>query len=580
MILLNFLRDNDEFGQEANFNIAKKQKFQTSFGGLLYCSIVVLFLYKFSLELKNYIQKSNPIATISEKISDEPVEFEKDERIISLRGFDTTIKQGGFYNRTYDLFQYFDIIGKKITWEGTKPPNKTNLEVRKCDKKDHYSEDGIRQKIDSSICVFTPKNTSITIHGDWGENTTYIFIRFRFCNPKNNKNCLGKEKFFEHLDNSENNNYIETRLIDNLYNPENYENPLKEHWKHNYLTNSKNILNTLTFEFKKNEVDTDIGGSFEIVKSLYKREIHSISNSFVFSDNITDKTDYARLIIKGLPIKKTYSRVYPFIAEWIENATLFISWICILLQFIYSFYNNYKYKWFIFKTIVNYEDEDNPPKIIKDLDLNEFERKKNLSSESNLKKIKEMKDDKSDISSFSEENKNEKNLELIEMDKDYNKRNSENNEEIIENNTPSLNKELIPIDSKMIFDSLTKSNKKKNSNYLKFVLSIAKFKKGKLFTLFEKVCNNVEKKFDVFYYLKKIKNIKLLKKLLLEEHTHKLLNLISNKLYSSSIINENNVNKKKKLDADEFSKIINSIDDNNEMNKKLRDELFDKIQFN
>jgi len=49
----------------------------------------------------------------------------------------------------------------------------------------------------------------------------------------------------------ENYNFIETRYIDKLYNPENYENPLQEYEKNYYMINSKNILNSFEFNLKK-----------------------------------------------------------------------------------------------------------------------------------------------------------------------------------------------------------------------------------------------------------------------------------------------------------------------------------------
>ena len=68
-----------------------------------------------------------------------------------------------------------------------------------------------------------------------------------------------------------------------------------------------------------------------------------------------------------------------------------------------------------------------------------------------------------------------------------------------------------------------------------------------------------------------MKNVKLLKKLLLEENTEKLFDLVSNKLYTFKSLNEN---KKKINTSEEFMDIIQSIDDKNELNKKLISELF------
>ena len=43
MLFLNLLKERDEFGYEAKFNIDKKQKFRTPIGGFLYIFIIFVF---------------------------------------------------------------------------------------------------------------------------------------------------------------------------------------------------------------------------------------------------------------------------------------------------------------------------------------------------------------------------------------------------------------------------------------------------------------------------------------------------------------------------------------------------------
>ena len=80
-------------------------------------------------------------------------------------------------------------------------------------------------------------------------------------------------------------------------------------------------------------------------------------------------------------------------------------------------------------------------------------------------------------------------------------------------------------------------------------------------------------KFDIFYYLRKIKNINLLNKILFEDHQKNLLKFICQK-YG---INNNllhNQKKREELTEERFLEIIKGLNENDRVDTKIYEEVF------
>ena len=637
MRILEFLRNNDEFGQEVNFNIANKKRYQTAIGGCCYLSICIIFIFGVLYGFKEYVNKSNPNVFISESPNEEPLVFEKNKVIFGLSGTDHTIKYGGFNNKTYDIYEYFDIIATQITLRENNSPHQKELQIKNCNK---FFKNINKNK----YCISVPENENIKIQGDSSDKISYILVKLRFCDPTKNRTnysftnstCKGQKAFFDFLNKTNNDNFIGISFNNKIYDPLNYNQPLKPSEKLISIPNSKNILNTLFVNLKKIEVFSDLAGFFNVVDIEPHMEFDSILNSNVYTENYTNKTDYLRIIIKSLEVKKIYKRIYPFIGEWIGDASLVSTWITGFITFFYSFYNGYKFKWFIIKRIVNDENDYrgmqrnscrlNINNILKGkgerlIDLEYKLEEKICNNDNNYfddynENYNGDDNNKSDIKFFSNQNEVEnqqnkieekikKEIELIDIDRnkdkiiedeDIDNKEKENNDiDINDNDNDKDNdidqqKEISEKDNPLNFISPLKSNisdvsnnlfkklisknlkkKGKDINYWTYILSILNIKKKNLFNIFDKVYQHFEKKFDVFYHLKKMKSVKLLKNLLLEENTEKLFDLVSKNLYR---LKPENKNKKKINTTEEFLEIIKSIDDTNELNKKLILELF------
>jgi len=93
-----------------------------------------------------------------------------------------------------------------------------------------------------------------------------------------------------------------------------------------------------------------------------------------------------------------------------------------------------------------------------------------------------------------------------------------------------------------------------------------KAKNSKFYLKSEDYLKLLLRKFDIFYYLKKMKNLSLIKKCLLEENEIKILDVISNKNYSFK--SENNNSSSNKLNSFEnFENIIKDFIDKKEISK-------------
>jgi hypothetical protein len=627
MRILEELRKKDVFGQEQKFNINKGQKFQTPIGGCLFFFYVIIFLLRFYWGAYKYILKNDPEVNISDSFFNAPIYFKPKDKIISLRGLDHT--KMGFYNKTYDLEEYFDFSAFNLYETKTGDNPKIELNIKKCEENETYITN---THYEDNICIYAPDDKFIPIYGGWSDNMSYIHIVLKFCDPKLKKKCKGENEFWRFLNRTKEMNYIETRIVNELFNPENYTNPLQGYEENYYKINSRKLSNTFTFNFKANQVNSDIGGIFNYVEYKTGREMESVNRVFDYIENFGFDRSYFKVIIKSREIKKIYSRIYPFINTWIEEATLFSTWITIFLNFFYSFYNDYKYKWFIFKTLVKYEDEnenddnDNGKDkyTIKAIDLIEIENENKRKTIIENKNKNKNENNNNTFNSFEEnynnnlskkffskknilnkkdleinnelkeiENENNNEINIIQEDKNnsnlffnpYEKKNiareilKKVEKEKKEKSTISVNEKeknetesKLKISSHIIFESLTKSNKKNYINYFYWInRSRVNKQKKKIFDFFEKVYEKIEEKFDIFYYLRKIRNLEILKKILFEEKTEKLLDFYSNKLYS--FINIDKKTNNEISSADELLELIKSIDNNYEINNKLIKEI-------
>jgi len=101
-----------------------------------------------------------------------------------------------------------------------------------------------------------------------------------------------------------------------------------------------------------------------------------------------------------------------------------------------------------------------------------------------------------------------------------------------------------------------------------------KAKNSKIYLKSEDYLKLFLRKFDIFYYLKKMKNVSLIKKCLLEENEIRLLDIISNKNYSFK--SENNNSSNNELNSFEnFENIVKDFIDKKKISKIKRTLLQD-----
>jgi len=175
-----------------------------------------------------------------------------------------------------------------------------------------------------------------------------------------------------------------------------------------------------------------------------------------------------------------------------------------------------------------------------------------------------------EISKIKGENKHMKNIKAFIAN--LKNKNSRKNSSLVI--LPSLDNKKI----EKVYDSF----EKKETNYFSFWFNLktkifkTNTKNTKYYLKSEEFSELFLNKFDIFYYLKKMKSISLIKKLLFEENELNLLNLLSNKYYTlddrkNNKTEEINVNSKKIFEQNVKYLVENK--DKTKINKLLLEEL-------
>jgi hypothetical protein len=564
---MKFLREfiiiNDTFGSENKFNLNGRKKFQTLLGGLLNFAILFIFFYKFFNSFIKFLNGEGPKLNLSEDFDTNSIEFKPGEDIISIYAM-TNLEDEYTY---YDLEKYFFIesyVGVFNNSNGT-----------------YVTLDHEKNSTDyNSINIYASENGGNNLTGSLStiaktEIETKIFwIDLNFCKSDSNyTDCKDPNLFRELLENSSLNAFIIT-VNKKIFDSENYKIPFKEQQEEIYSLNSINILKTINIEMENIEVESETISMLDVSNTIKNKTTSSYSMDYIYSNEFDKnkksfKNNYLSIMITQKPTKRKYIRKYPFIDELIGDATLLTSWISIFFGFFYRFYNEQLHKEFLFKRLINFNEQ----KInLRNISINELRKNNNnnnqkdnndLNEENNLNKVK--------LNSFQY---NQRIYELSNLENSSMRR-SLDDRLIQEINIHQPKKfEINEKENKLVFDSLYSVKGKLNINYCNFIISCFNLKKNKIYDKIENIFTKLDSKLDVLHYFRNLKNMKILKKLVLEKDQINILKLISNKLYSISTLDEEDKNKKIK-NANEFKKIIESIDQTKDINIRLLREIYE-----
>ena len=300
--------------------------------------------------------------------------------------------------------------------------------------------------------------------------------------------------------------------------------------------NSYNIRRTLFLDFQNVEVNSETVKMLDISDSINEKTVDNISSDITFSDQIdyskkNFQNNFFMIVISKNELGKKYSRKYPFIDELIGDAALLTSWVSVFLGFFYSFYSEQKYKSYMFERMV-YLDQKKIE--IRKKDFKEIEdvlKENENNKESNIikndshshniqynfeqQKFKEENNKKSNIIELS-------NLENSQIPNSF--RNLEEQKifsEIRSNSNKSKENKLYEItenDLKTTFKRVSDKKIESKLTFYDYICHIFNIKNNKMFYLIQKISEKFEKKLDIIYYFKNLKNLKIFKKIFLDKN--------------------------------------------------------------
>jgi len=411
-------------------------------------------------------------------------------------------------------------------------------------------------------------------------------------NNKENKNCKNYKKFFnEYLNNG--GLYVTININDVKFNKDSIDDPLKETKIATYNLMSKNIIKRDTVYLTKTELKEDNGIilSSENIKTKYgfsrnKQEFYFFEkiNS---DDEITSvNNSYYSLAIISDTKYKYYSRKYMKFQDVLALLASFMNLLISITRGIYAFYYRFRLRNYFFRKLV---------RIPYDNAQEEGKNKINILNQNSNIELKAA----SDLS--------ERNLKLGDFPRDSNGKSFVGNvlneqsrgDEFVKDSGNRFYKEISKNESNMVHnkDKINDNNPSIDSNKIEKVYdSFKKVKETNTFSfwenlkinLFKRNTNNKKyylkseefskqflRKFDIFNYLKKMRNLSLMKKLLLGENELNLLNLVSNKYFTldSQINKSEETNSNSKETFEKNVKYLVEQKDKSQISKVLWEEL-------
>ena len=605
MKALSLIRSLDFLGNSVNFSINSKDKFPTFLGGVISFVLYFLYFYLFYIFAKDLYFKKDPsgynrIKPYIEGDDIPELEIKNNSFFAGIQIYDELSQVIETDELFFPLFTHHTFIYNKTKKEFEDYP--INLPSIPCN--DELLDKRINRSYFNLSTFHCPdfselKNKSISGNFNYPE-TKIITARFSICNF-NNTICKNATK----IKNEFNNRKIFSNTIypEILYNIDDYNNPFTVRLANNYRNLNFNSQISEELHLIKNQVETDSGIMFEsnsIMERIGKKELRSdirffieeITNENKYEFNEYDIFHYGFLIYFNMDVTY-YFRNYIKIQDAIANVFGILDLIIIFLSYFYSPFNQFKINSHICRKLLFIENEFEDFFVINNNNKLTFNGNGDQNEPGKIK----VKKDKMNVKIFKK-----KLLQILEKEKD--KENDNNNnvtnknvndglknftidniinnievreENIIPENAASLKNELSNINNQNSHRRFVSNNFSANDNdnknkliqkneiksyaefltkkfyqnknsltlsylmYMKYLIFPRK-KNQKNYKILEKFSEKLFNKFDVFHYLNKQKEFKILKEILLTNSSKDFIKIVSGKSYkidASEIENEN-----------------------------------------
>lgn len=549
----------DYFGYSAGFKIDGRDNYQTILGGILNIVVFLTFLAHFSINFIKYCKNDDPDIYSVEALEEETdISFKSKDFLFSI-----SLKEN---KEPIDVKEFFDPF---IYYEIPTSNNETKKETiyfKQCNFSD-YETKGISNKTFSNkeLCPDFNKNETYHIKRINKTSPHYFqfYLKFNSEKTKEAKDLLNRKSI----------TVLSLGVLKNLFTPDNYKEPITNYLDYHdvILSNGKNSF--LRMYLGKTSVETKTVNLLDIEWDVNSFGQTKITQDFKITNDSDSNWVFGVYFYPDI-FSKIHFRKFAFFDEIIGDAAVVASCVSTFLGFFYSFYSDFKFKSFMFrKLIINYNFNDEP----ENKDNIDSKNSNNFSAFSKILTKKEGENLKQNLLN----NDNNKN---INNDNNYNKINIDilkiNETEEIIKDSDSINMDLGKNSSQSFhynesdisrriaktkrFDQLASKKAKTKWNYLSYLFSCCKKNKKKYLDI-DEVAEKYESKFDIFFYLRRMRNVNLINNVLLNEKQKNVVKMLSKKKSFQSLER----NKIKKNDTSTFLENLSELNCADEINKRI-----------
>jgi len=587
----NKLKNFDFLGEGITFRIHKEPHLKTVCGGVLRVILYLMAIFLAFFFGNDFIGKKNPQIYFELKNSLETMNltYHANEFFFAVR-FENSL------GKSIDVSDYFHIKATHNHYINNKAVytlKSKDIPMVLCSNITFDKEtEKFFQKVNKTqfFCPLIKKDSEITISGNFEDlegDVTSINLHFDLClNIENNanQNCRNYNKLFnEYLNNEE--LLVGFIIKDVRFEKDDFKDPFKHNWFASYSLMSKNMVTRDQVYLTKTELHQDDGFFFS---SNEKYEDYGYSNrkhDFYYTDKIDNDDDVTKMNNEYYSLEILvdtkygyYTRKYMKLQDVLALLVSFFNLLISITRGIYAFYYRFRLRSYFFKKLVRIPPDQGTVDL--KTNINKFKQNSELSERPlNINKSPKDFNQKSFVNnmgsfSISPINENENSLENNINNNSYKEisKNSDENPKTrikaflakIKQRNTAKNPALDNFKIEKVYDSF-RMEKKTNSFSFWDYLKISCYKRNpnncKDYLKSEEYSKLFLHKFDIFYYLEKMKNLSLMKKLLLKENELNMLNFLSNKYYTWDD-GKNNQNEIKSDSKETFEKNVKYLVEN------------------
>ena len=595
-----FLKTFDYFGVNFSFKIKDKEKYQSSFGGLifiLFLALVLIYIViTFLIFLRREVYNINNSITVIKPAPQ--IGFQNTSFSI---GFALVYDDDTFPDPS--ILNYFNLsITNTMLQNSVK--TKTLIPYKKCELTDFYNQLNTSEfnflKLSNFTCPIIDQNT--LIRGTFTDNIyQYLELAVSIRDDTLSNNSAVTMDFLK--------NFLATNpmkvvlyWIDTTVNVGNFTSPISTYIRTYVSYVDFSTIRKINMDFGLIKFSSDSDVIFQSYKNS-SNVTFSISQEYsLISTNRTGLSSslgktLVKMFIRSSSSNLIIDRAYQKIPNYLANVGGLIGNILLILVILVGFVNQFWAEQSVMNTMFKYREhlKSSHPEHYDIIKLNlrgeGFQNKRsNINIQVSEPNKQVYKSESEDINEANKLQNNTANLKIVEI---------ELNEKPNFPDTPKTNhKKVATVNHAELYSRKGKLNKEEEAlladsekplsfNPFEIFWRFCPCKTRKLElknSLFEKSYKKMEYYFDIYTYFKKIQEIDILKYLLLDKNQVKLFNFLSRPSVSLAYSDSDEIYQKEQQNRNNTADSYISIEDLNEIiqsykklmtkNEKLNEKLF------